>query len=77
VQQIFTEAGGKALKGAIEVAQETVAEVGSLEPAALLPAIKRWLNELFGSDDPYFHGEFCERVALFADFAVWIPWGLS
>jgi hypothetical protein len=40
----------KSLRDAILVAQETVAEVGSLEPAALLPAIKRWQTELYSSE---------------------------
>jgi len=59
------------------VAQTTVAKVGSLHPTALLPEIKRWQNYTYGSDEPYFYAAHVERAALFADFAVWIPWGVK
>jgi len=77
VERIFKECSATALRNAILVAQETAAEAGSLQPAALLPAIKRWQNHTYDSEEPYYYGEYVERVALFADFAVWIPWGLS
>jgi hypothetical protein len=54
-----------------------VAEAGGVDAVLLLPRLKRWQKAVYDEDEPRFHGEAVKRVALFADFAVWIPWGLS
>ncbi len=77
VQRIFAECGGKLLENAVVVVRQMVAEAGSLEPARLVPMLKRWQKDVYDGNDPNFYGEAVERVALFADFAVWIPWATS
>jgi len=77
LQQIFAEVSGEQLADSISVVHEVVAEAGSLKPALLLPALKRWQKDVYGWGEPSFYGQSVERVALFADFSCWIPWGLS
>ena len=77
VRRIFAESKGQRLEDALSVAQEVVAEAGGVDAASLLPALKRWQKSVYDEDEPRFYGESVQRVALFADFAVWIKWGLS
>jgi len=77
VRRIFAESEGQRLEDALSVAQEVVAEAGGVDAVSLLPALKRWQKSVYDEDEPRFYGESVQRVALFADFAVWIPWGLS
>jgi hypothetical protein len=77
VERIFAECDEDRLQGAITVVHKLVELAGSLEPAALVPALKRWHKEVHNEEEPTFYGNAVERVVLFADFAVWIPWGLS
>jgi hypothetical protein len=77
VRRIFAESEGQRLESSLSVVQEVVAKAGGVDAVSLLPALKRWQKHVYEDDEPRFYGESVERVALFADFAVWIPWGLS
>ena len=77
VRRIFAESDGERLESSLSVVQEVAAEAGGVDAVSLLPALKRWQKNVHDEDEPRFYGESVQRVALFADFAVWIPWGLS
>jgi hypothetical protein len=77
VRQIFAESDSKRLEDSLLVVQQVVAEAGGIDTVSLLPALKRWQKDAYDQNEPRFYGEAVERVCLFADFAVWIPWGLS
>ncbi|MGA9780147.1 MAG: hypothetical protein WBS33_17945 [Verrucomicrobiia bacterium] len=77
VSRILAENEVQRLEDSVSVVQELVAEAGGINPVSLLPALKRWQKRVYDEDEPRFYGEAVQRVALFADFAVWIPWGLS
>ncbi|MGA9778814.1 MAG: hypothetical protein WBS33_11150 [Verrucomicrobiia bacterium] len=77
VRRIFAEYKGEHLESSLSVVQEVVAEAGGIDAVRLLPALKRWQKSVYDEDEPRCYGEAVERVALFSDFAVWIPWGLS
>ena len=77
VRRIFTESEGQRLEDGLSVAQEVVAEAGGIDAVLLLPALKHWQKGVYDEAEPRFYGEAVQRVALFADFAMWIPWGLS
>jgi hypothetical protein len=59
------------------VVQDVVAEAGGVDPVSLLPALKHWQKGGTKPDEPLWYGRALERIVLFADFAVWIPWVLS
>ena len=77
VSRIFAESDGERLESSLSVVQKVVAEAGGVDAVKLLRAMKRWQKNVYDDDEPRFYGEAVERVALFSDFAVWTPWGLS
>jgi hypothetical protein len=77
VRRIIAECDGERLESSLSVVQKAVAEAGGTDAVSLLPALKRWQKSVYDEDEPRFYGESVQRVALFADVAVRIPWGLS
>jgi len=77
VQRIFAECNPKAFEDGLDQVRTVVAQAGGSDPAHLLPLLKRWQKSVYDGDEPYFYGQSVERVALFADFAIWIPWTAS
>jgi hypothetical protein len=77
VRRILAEQDGERLEISLSVVQDVVAEAGGVDPVCLLRALKRWQTGGTKPDEPRWYGRSLERVVLFADFAIWIPWALG
>lgn len=77
VQRIFAGCDPESFEGGLDTVRAVVAQAGGSDPARLLPLLKRWQKRVYGGDEPFFYGQAVERVALFVDFAIWIPWSTS